>query len=93
LQRYVTEFNRSSASIEMAKQERRRLLELVHESQATFERSRDIIPRLEDILWTDPQRWSSQIKTPASAGKLTEVETKRLKGWASLFARVILTRT
>ena len=53
----VIQFNRSPAPIEMAKQEQRRLLELVRESQETIERSRDIISRLEDILWTDPQRW------------------------------------
>ena len=41
----------------MAKQGQRRLLELVRESQETIERSRDIISRLEDILWTDPQWW------------------------------------
>jgi hypothetical protein len=51
------QFNRSPALIEMAKQEQRRLLELVRESQETIERSRDIISRLEDFLWTDPQRW------------------------------------
>ena len=53
----VIQFNHSPALIEMAKQEQRRLLELVRESQETIERSRDIISRLEDILWTDPQRW------------------------------------
>ena len=53
----VMQFNRSPALIEMAKQEQRRLLELVRESQETIERSRDIISRLEDILWTDPQQW------------------------------------
>ena len=46
----VIQFNRSPALIEMAKQEQRRLLELVRESQETIERSRDIISRLEDIL-------------------------------------------
>jgi hypothetical protein len=52
----VVQFNRSAALIEMAKQEQRRLLQLIHESQATIERSRDIISRLEEVLWADPQR-------------------------------------
>ena len=38
----VVQFNRSAALIELAKQEQRRLLQLIHESQATIVRSREL---------------------------------------------------
>ena len=47
----VVQFNRSAALIELAKQEQRRLLQLIHESQATIVRSRELVSRLEDLIW------------------------------------------
>ena len=48
----VVPFNSSAALIEEAKKERQRLLDQIEQSQRTIERSRQIIPRIDEVLAT-----------------------------------------
>ena len=62
--RNVVQFNRSAALIEMARQEQQRLLQLINESKSSIKRSRDLIARLEDLVWAfgGGHQWSNGAK-------------------------------
>jgi hypothetical protein len=46
----ILPFGSSAALIEQAKQERRRLVDQIEQSQRTIERSREIIARIDQVL-------------------------------------------
>jgi hypothetical protein len=60
----IVQFNRSAALIEMARQEQRRLLQLINESESSIKRSRDLIARLEDLAWASGggHQWSNGLR-------------------------------
>jgi len=60
----IVQFKRSAAVIEMARQEQRRLLQLINESESSIKRSRNLIARLEDLVWAfgGGHHWNNHLK-------------------------------
>ena len=60
----IVQFKGSAALIEMARQEQRRLLQLINESESSIKRSRDLIARLEDLAWASGggHQWGNGLK-------------------------------